>query len=461
MSLSGKIAKGISFLFSSSVILNLMAFFTSVMVIRALDKEDYGLVTLALSTHAVGNMLLDLALSNLIASEIAHSRGEKRLDKVKRFLMRFGQLELIMAFLLLSVLSLASVVLHSTLYASFSFLLPFVGIYLFLTGVRCLFTTTFYGYGLYEYMALSDISFAFGRFLFVLVFVVKLELGAVGAMITYPLSMALSVLLLFPFWWKVVTPLFSVEASVEPVFRQLLKEQGVYRALVTGSKRIRGQIPVWAIGLLLGTAAVSTYEVGLKGLRFFRSFLTSFQATLLPLVSERVAVEWNTTKRMVNRAVKYTLWASLAMVLVGEIAAPWLYTTLFTGEYIGSILVFRIALLSLLIESLAFIQTPLLFALRSQKSLFYAMLAGMIFNLLFVWPLVALFDVYGAAWIQFLREVILFGFQYYFIKALKSDFAYQWENLWKFDDLDRLLFHKVVGRAKDSILDLRVKLSRS
>lgn len=443
MSLSTKIAKGTFTFLSSNLFLNAISFITTLVVIRTLGKEDYGYFVLSLSIYSVSSVFLDPGISHIVASEVARSRGEKRHDIVKRLLLRFGQIQLLSGALLLAIFALLSFFAFIIVPGVFATLLPVLGIYVFFSAIAKLFSTTFYGFARYGYMALFRVSFSIARFGAVLVLVVWAGRGVLGAVITYPLASAISILVLTPLWWKMIARLRLVNASVEPVFRWMLKTQGPYAVALYSSKTIRGQIPLWFLQMLLGPEAVSLYAVSDKGLQLLRFFLIALHSTLLPLTAERVTVDWKTTMQMLTRSVKYALWVSLPMVIGVIMVAPWLYQVLLTGKYQGGVLVFRVLCLYLLIESFSAVENTLLFALQSQKFLFYAMFAGMIVHALLTWPFVSLLGTVGAAWVLLVRGVIVAIYQYYLIKRLKPDFCIQWRSLWHIDEFDRKLFLKI------------------
>jgi len=60
MSLTNRIAKGTVIFSSSTMVVTILQFLTSILVIRALGKLDYGRLALALSVYSVGAIFLDL-----------------------------------------------------------------------------------------------------------------------------------------------------------------------------------------------------------------------------------------------------------------------------------------------------------------------------------------------------------------------------------------------------------------
>lgn len=444
MSLAGEIVKGTAISSSSNVILTVLQFLTSIVVIRALGKLDYGRLALALSVYSVGAVFLDLGLGKVISSEIARSRGEKRLDQVKRFLLRYSQMELGGGFLLLIVLILASPWINKAYSPMIARLFIIVGAYLFLSGIRNLFSTTFYSYTLYHYLTFLEVAFALLRLLLVLLLVIRLKQGLMGAILTYPLSLAIAILSLAPFWWRVVSPLRKIKASKEPVFRKVLKEQGSYIILMLPFKNIQDQLPPWMIKVLLSTEVVAIYAVAQRGFSLLFSLLGSLETTLLPLTSERFSADWETTKRMLNRATKYASWSAALLVIGGWLFAPLFYRSLFSEKYLDAVPVFRIYLFALSIYPFALIQRPLFYALRAQKYLFYAYIIGDCFYALFLYLFISQLGVLGAALALLINGSIMMPVRYYFLYRIKSDFRIDIKNIFQIDEFDKRMFKEKI-----------------
>jgi len=315
-----------------------------------------------------------------------------------------------------------------------------VGAYLFLTCIKNLLSTTFYSYTLYHYLILLEVAFALLRLLLVLLLITWLKQGLIGAVLTYPLSLAITILLLSPFWCRTVLPLRKVKASKEAVFRKALKEQGSYIVLMLPFKDIQDQLPVWMIKVLLGTEMVAIYAVAQRGFSLFYSLLNSLETTLLPLASEKISSDWETTKRMLNKATKYAFWSGALLVIGGWLFAPIFYRLLFSEKYLEAVPVFRICLFALSIYPFALIQRPLFYALRAQKYLFYAYVIGDCFYALFLYLFISQLGVLGAALALLINGGIMIPVRYYFLYRIKSDFRIDIKNIFQIDEFDKRMF---------------------
>lgn len=439
MSLSKKILKGTVVFSSGTFILTFINFATSILVIRWLGMEDYGQLVLALSIYAIASMFLDPGIGGLIVSEVAKGRGEQKPEKVKLYLVRYGQMEL--GFGLLLFLGLFFVSPWITVFFPKEVVL-IIGVYIFFTGIRNILTTSFYSHTLYRYQVLLGVIQSVGRLLLVILLLGWLKMGLVGAMITYPLSIIIAIIFIFPFWLKSVSYLKEVEIQKGSIFSDLLKEQGRYILLLTPVKKVQDQVPIWMIKSILGFEAVAIYGVAQKAFGFIFSFFRALETTIFPLTSEMVSSQWDKVKEMVGRSIKYSLWISLLVVPVLWVMAPFLFELAFSEKYIASIQVFRLFLLVLFIYSFILIQRPLFFALGALKYHFYCYLSSIGLYSFTLWLLISQVGVSGAAWALIINGAAIGYLRFYFIRKIKPDFKISIWSLFHFDALDKEMFKR-------------------
>jgi O-antigen/teichoic acid export membrane protein len=257
----------------------------------------------------------------------------------------------------------------------------------------------------------------------------------------------MAILLLSPFWWRVISPLKKVKPSKEPVFRKALKDQGSYVILMLPFKNIQDQLPVWMIKTLLGTETVAIYAVAQRGFSLFYSLLNSLETTLFPLTSERISTDWETTKRMLNRATKYASWSAVLLVIGGWLSAPSLCRLLFSEKYLEAVPVFRVYLFAFYVYAFTLVQRPLFYALRAQKYLFYAYVISVCFYAFFLYLFISQLGVLGAALAPLANSGIMMPVRYYFLYRIKSDFRIDIQNIFQIDEFDKRMFkEKILSR---------------
>lgn len=453
MSLSKRILKGTATFSSGTIILSFINFATAILVIRWLGIEDYGQLVLALSIYAIASMFLDPGIGGLIVSEVAKGRGEQQQGKVKLFLTRYGQMELGLGVLLFLVMFFASSLLEVFIPKE---VVLIIGAYLFFTGIKNILITSFFSHTLYHYQVLLEVIQSIGRLILVILLLGWLEMGLLGAMITYPLSLMLAIVFISPFWLKSLSYLKKAEIQKGPIFSALLKEQGKFVVLVTFTKQVQDQAPVWILRGILGLEAVAIYGVAQKVFNFLFSFYKSIEITIFPLTSEMVSSQWTKVKEMVGKSMKYSLWISLLVVPVSWIAAPFLFELAFSEKYIASVPVFRLFLLFLFIYSFTLlVQRPLFFALGALKYHFYCYFLSLVLYFLTLWLLISQMGVSGAVWALIVNGVVIGYLRFYFIRKVKPDFKINVRGLFHFDTFDKEMLKKgwrVVSQKLGSLL---------
>ena len=154
---------------------------------------------------------------------------------------------------------------------------------------------------------------------------------------------------------------------------------------------------------------------------------------------------------MLNRSIKYALWISVPSFIFLWIAAPVLIEILFTKSYIASVEIFRILLFILIIYSFGFVFRPLFYALKVQKYLFYAYVAGLISLIVLEILLIQFIGLIGVAIAFVLNALILTFLRYHFAKKIKPDFKIELKNFLKIDEFDKEFFRKIKGNFKRKI----------
>jgi O-antigen/teichoic acid export membrane protein len=439
MSLLKLILKGITAFFSGALILPFIQFATAILVIRWLGRVDYGKLALSLSIYATASILLDPGIGSLIVSQVAKERGEQRLGKIKYFLVRYGQIEIGLGFVLLFITFFGSYWVSDFITKEIVLL---IGAYLFFAGIKNIFINTFYSYALYHYQVLLEVLSATFRLILVILLLGWIEMGLVGAMLTYPLSLVLAIVTISPFWLKTVKYLRKIKIQSTTIMPPILMDQGKFAILFTITKTIQDQIPVWIVKAILGMESVAIYGVAQRAFSFIFSFYKTLESTIFPLASEMINSQWSRVKEMFIKGMKYSFLISLLVVPVLWIAAHSIFGIAFSEKYIASVPVFRLFLLLLFIYSFTLVPRPLFYALGLLKYHFYSLLPSISIYPLILWIFISEGGVSGAGWAIIINSIVIGLLRYYFLRKNKPDFKIRIRSLFWFDALEREIFGK-------------------
>ena len=424
---------------SRNVFLIATDFLSALLLIRFIPITDYGRLTLALSARSIGTVFLDLRLGQFITAEVARCRAKDRPDQVKRFLLRYGQMNVLVGGGFIA-LALGVYWLVRWLFSPLiAWLALIVGVDLFITAWRNTIITTFRGYTLFTHQGGFESLESFSKLGLIVLLVIFADRGVEGAILIYPLSTLIALLLVLPKWLGIVASLRQVPASREPVFRRGLCGPGKWAVIAGQLKQVQAELPVWVVRQVLGVSGVAVYAVAQKGYTYTVILLKTLEETLLPLFSENVDVEWEATHWLVHSATKYALVGAIALAVVGLFLAPFMYDVIF--EYPTAVSTYRVLLACLPVYALgALHQRPMLVALQGQKyevisSLFSMIWLALVMSLGLIW-----LGVVGAAVGLFVNACTVWVLRYAFIRRLKPEFHVVWGDLLRIEEHDRKLF---------------------
>ncbi len=439
-----QLAKGAMVFGSRNVVQFVSDFISALLLIRLLPVEDYARLTLVLSARGMAGAFLDLGLGSFITVEIARCHGQGRLDRVKRFLLRYSQLNLLIGGALLALGMAAQWSVRRLLSPLTAWLVLIVGIDLFVTAWRHIARTTFYGYSRFTYMGGIDILESVFKLGLIALLLVGVGVGLRSIVVVYPLSTAMALLFVSPEWVRIIGGLRHVSASRDPVFRKGLRGPGKWVVLARPLKQVRDELPIWLIQWVLGKTGVALYAVAKKGYNYTALALTPLEELLLPLVSENIDDDQQIADWLIHRAGKYSLIGVGFLIVVGLLFSPLVYDLVF--QYPAAASTYRILLLTLPLRALAFYQRPMFYALQGQKYL----VAVMGFSILVLGVSVGLgslwFGVVGAAIGLLINLSLTIVVRHRAIQRLRPDFQIAWRSFFCIDETDRRLFVEVRDR---------------
>jgi len=442
MSLTRKITEGTVALSSSNLIVNFVNFLTTIILIRALDIFDFGLLALILAGFMILTIFLDLGVASVIITDVSREIGNKRQDKVKGLLLRYAQVEVAMGFILFMITISASIFIEDIFGGVIMGLVRIGSVFLMLTGIKNVFMVVFNSHLNFRYFSFMEIIEGCSKFVFVVVFILIMNGGVIEAMLIYPLSVFMGLLLSAPLLFKTVKYLKTVKMVRESLFFKSIKNHGKWAIASVSVKNLTGNLTPWIIEYFLGVSSVAIFSVATKLSNFLDGLIKSLETTLSPITSKEIS-NWKRTNFMLNRSIKYALWIIIPLFVISWVLAPILIEILFTESYLGSVPVFRIIMITFIIYSFGLVFRPLFFALKLQKYLFYSYLIGLLSLIILEVLLIQFIGILGAAAAVVFNSFITTLLRYYFAKRVKPDFNIDLREFLKIDEFDRKIFRKI------------------
>jgi len=450
ISLKRQVAEGV-FLFSSgSLIVTFLHFLSSVVLIRSLGLFEYGLLVLALSFYAILVSFLSMGIGGVVLSDVSNAVGEKDYPKAKTLLKSYMKFELVMGIILLAVTVVISFPLKGIYNEMISNLLLIIALYLFTSGLQAAVSNVFYSLSRFRiYNALIVIE-ALSRFSLVLVFIAMLGEGILVAMIIYVAAQIISILVTLPSLLSIRNQLRKYPSSKEPLFRNMIKSHGKWVIFSLPIKRIGGQVHYWITEYFLGVNAVAILGVAMRGTDILKVFLQSFESVLMPITAG-IVKSWERTKYLISKSIKYNLWGSVILAVPAIIFAQLLIELVFSGKYLDATPIFTVLLLTMIPFSLVVVLTPLFYALKIQKHLFYADFVVDILIIVLDVTFILFFGLVGIGISMILTIFMSFVIKYKLIKKSMPDFEIKMRNFFIIDDFDKRQFRMLLNKIKTKL----------
>ncbi len=445
VSLTRRIAEGTAHIALANfitIIFNLLSF---IVVVRLLGKFEYGLIVLSLSAVNILSTFLDFGIGGVMTSDIAKELKNNRKDRVKSLLYRYTQIEILAGIILfLSVLGISEV-LSPRYQDTVIDLIRISSVIILLNALKNIFVTTFNSHLDFKsifYMNSFESAF---RLFYIIILGVYMNLGIYGVMASYPASSATSIALTLRRYVKIAGEYLRVTRSKEGLFFNTITSHGKWVAMIRPIKNISGNIPPWIIQSMLGVEAVAIFNVARRAANYVILFLTPLENVLMPIISQE-SNNIGKVNSIISRSIKYSIWASAAIIIVGVISSEWVFYTLFGAKYLKSSEVFNVLIFISLSYSLNLVMRPVFFALRLQKHLFMIYVKNLLVFILLALILTAHAGLKGMALAFILSGFAGFAMRYSALR--RSGVKIHFSNLFKIDRYDIELINKIYYRMR-------------
>ena len=447
MSLTRKIAEGTAVYTIGNFLNNFLGFLTAFFLIKALEKFEYGLLTLALSAFALVTIFLDLGSLVLVPSEIARYRKNNP-EIAKSILREFAILQILLGMAISSALFIISFLIKNYYSNEVTNLLYVVSFMVAIKAIDNIFSVTFYGFTKFKLHQGREILNGVAKC--VLAFLVLyLGGGVLVAIAIYPISMLIAVLIFLPYFLNIIQSLPSGHEA-KGILLRIYKEHGKFVVANVPLKRAHSEMPVWIIQYLLGVEAVAVFSVASKVVSFLFGLLMPLSKVLFPVFSEISAIYRDKMYIVAARGMKYTAIISFIIFIISFIFMPLIFKLAFR-EYYEAVDLVRILLLILLFSPIFNVVTPYLYAIREQKYIFSILLYSFLAYFWIFYILTYLFGLTGSVLGRVLDSMIIAILQYRFLVKLESNMRISWREIFKIDEYDKKLGQGIYNRLRRKI----------
>lgn len=410
-----KVAANTTWFTLALVLQKIISFVYFTYLARVLGAENLGQYVFALSFVAIFSIVVDFGTNHFITREVAkdHSLSQKLLSNIFGFKVFSSILAVSLIFLVINLLDYQSLTKQLILIATILMLVESLVIssYAIIRGWHNL---RFESFG------------TIGVQILVTVF------GIITLQFTTDLKILLAVLLganIINLFYVLILLRWKIKLKIKLLF-DLLYWQKIFLvilpfALAAGFTKIYGAFDQVLLSKLASNVALGFYAVAYK-LTFALQFLPlALVASLYPAMSTYFTHDKQMLNKAFTRAVYYLIILTIPLTFGVIFLADKFILTLYTAEYIGSILPLQILIISLLFLFINFPLGSLLNAANKQARNTLNIGLAMIFNISLNLFLIPKYQAVGAAIASLLSTLFLFILNWLVAKhLLKIDYKY-------------------------------------
>jgi O-antigen/teichoic acid export membrane protein len=330
-----KIAKGTGIIFTGTIIGTLLGFIGTVIIVRYLTTEDYGLFSLALTVIGILAGLSTLGLGSGATRYIAYFKGKQDSKKIFGVIVSSIQITLTASvlcsiFLFLASDAISMAIVHnndlSTILRILSITIPFS-----ILSVTVL--SIFRGFGVVEpKVYFSDVLQQILRIPFFIA-VVFLGLALIGAVYAYLGVIVITCVALIMYAAKKLPAFIQKEGHFEPMRKELLYfslplfGEGILAIIITSTDKLM-------LGYFKTPETVGLYSVALSLANFIPIVLTSLAFIYLPIMSQLFSKNlFDEMKRTYAVLTKWVFSATLPIFLIMFLFPDAVLNILFSARY--------------------------------------------------------------------------------------------------------------------------------
>ena len=436
-SLSSKAISGSIWTSVSNWLLKGGTILTTVIILRYLSVREYGLVQLVLSFFSFGILFNLSAFHDLFVAEMGIERSAGGARSKGLF---WGYLK---------AQTLFGIILWAIFFFGAGFFPVGTGEYvriisfLFLLtpareAVQLLFNVELRFRELAIFSVLEQVS----RLIILIVGLVWFEARISAVLLSTVLSQVFALVVIAPALISVYKKYRAVIYERVSIVR-ILFAHGKWGLFVSYVSNFNKTLRIWLVQIFLGTEAVGLYSVAANLFSHTRSLLPISEVAS-PIIPQ-YANDPSRLSLIVNKGLKYSMLGYVTLGIVGALAFPFVIAYLFP-HFAESIPLYQLMLLGLIPHSLSIILTPIFYAYRAQKSLFFAYTRRIILTALLLPAFIWMFGLPGIA-IEFVLTALIFALDRYTVaRKLLPNMRISWRLLLKFDDYDKVLLNKLLPK---------------
>ena len=445
MSVVRTVGKGIAWNTVGTIVGKLFIFLNVFIILRSLSIYEYGLSQLVLSVISSVGIFLLPGLNSVIVADLSAERGRSAYGRMKSVFLQFTGLSAGLSLAAWIVLFFgSSLAAHWAGNDAIGALIRIASFTVLVSPLRTMAQTLatvelrFVDQSLYS--SIEELSKTFCLVIFLLI----LQLGIYGLLLSIVISQFVTVLLYIPRTWSAYRVFGSAQAVEGHAFWDILRRHRKWSIAGSYIGTLGQTLQLWIIRLLLGTEAVGLFSFADGIVSQVTSFLP-FGVVLAPLLP-RYVDKLADFARYVKSSIKAQVAFSFVLIIATFVGLPILLFIF--PKYQPAQLIIIAEIWVIIPSAVVSIYTPAFAALKEQYAYFWSNTWKVFFLLIFTPLAIVLWGVTGTGIGTVLFMLASAIERTWRLRKVLPDFSFSLNEFFYVDAYERVLIEQVWGRWK-------------
>jgi len=424
----------------SSFITKIIGLVILFLVLSRLSIYEYGLAKLALSLVPLLSFLKLPGMDTVLITDIAREKGLGNLSKAKALFIGYFRLQLILAFVAWFILFFGAEIVDLFYEGQITFLIRIISFSFIFSVFRTIITSFLSTELEFKNQSLFSILEELSKLILLIIIFSKFNFGPAGFVFAIVFASLIPILFFSGYIYKYYKSIYgSVKKDSTNIF-EIIKLHGKWAIALSYLNEFGKNIRLWIIKFMIGTEAVAIFSVAVgfysntTGLFPFNSVLS----TVIP----RFLNDKKRFFRIIRKSIKYQFAVLSILGVFSFLVFPPVINIIFP-QYIDSVILFKVMLISLLGVSFTSIFTIIFNSLKQQKSLFSSIAIKTIFTIIFAPIFIYFFGIVGVA-IEFVLSVFVMAIdRFIIVKKIFPTLKLFSRDFWSFDVEDKIFINKI------------------
>ncbi len=438
-SISSVVGRGTFYLAVTTVVLKIASLVSVLLVLNYLTVREYGIAELVITLVPLLSLFLLPGLNTTVIADAGIEKARGNYAGVKGLLLNYLQLQSLFAVCVWVAVFFGASML-ATWYGKGN-LAPLIQIVSFgflLSPLRSFVQVFQRVYLQFSQQSVFSVLEEAWKLALLGFFFFGLHWRVEGLLAAAVLSQALALICILPYFLRIDRSLWRVTGE-RLRFWHFLYLHGKWGVFSTYLGTVGKNIRPWIIGFFLGTEAVGLYAV-VMGLVGHATSLFPLEQVMSPVLPQYLS-DKERFYRLIAKAVKYQFLGYALISIPAAFFSPWFFAWLFP-QYVPAVPLFQVMLL--LLTSIAFdaIFSGAFYALRAQRSLFFASVYKLLLTALLTPVFLIFFGFFGIAYAVITINYLYVFERYITLKRLLPGFRLRARDFFTIDEYDQFVIKK-------------------